>query len=110
MRLSDGFSGHRSKWHNRLRRGTLPCIAPLLPISEARDPLQFAGLWKYIKDWRNVFRHFDRDHSGSIDGRELQQALGQFGYNLSPQLLHLVEKKYGKSSLQLSVALYPDIR
>ncbi|THG99246.1 hypothetical protein EW026_g3077 [Hermanssonia centrifuga] len=55
---------------------------------------EFAGLWKYIKDWQNVFRHFDRDHSGSIDGRELQQALGQFGYNLSPQLLHLVEKKY----------------
>lgn len=58
--------------------------------------LQFAGLWKYIKDWQNVFRHFDRDRSGSIDGRELQQALSQFGYNLSPQLLQLVERKYGE--------------
>ncbi|OBZ69515.1 Programmed cell death protein 6 [Grifola frondosa] len=55
---------------------------------------EFAGLWKYIKDWQNVFRHFDRDRSGSIDGRELQEALRQFGYNLSPQLLTLVEKKY----------------
>ncbi|KAF7790936.1 hypothetical protein EIP86_001895 [Pleurotus ostreatoroseus] len=76
---------------------------------------EFAGLWKYIKvrrdglsslqvhhayqqltqqDWQNVFRHFDRDRSGSIDGRELHQALAQFGYNLSPQLLHLVERKY----------------
>jgi Ca2+-binding EF-hand superfamily protein len=59
---------------------------------------QFSGLWKYIKDWQNVFRHFDRDRSGSIDGQELSQALGQFGYNLSPQLMHLVEKKYGKHS------------
>lgn len=58
--------------------------------------MQFAGLWKYIKDWQNVFRHFDRDRSGSIDGRELQQALSQFGYNLSPQLLQLVERKYGE--------------
>lgn len=55
---------------------------------------EFSGLWKYIKDWQGVFKHFDRDHSGSIDGKELQEALKQFGYNLSPQLLHLLEKKY----------------
>ncbi|KAJ8488108.1 hypothetical protein ONZ45_g14088 [Pleurotus djamor] len=55
---------------------------------------EFSGLWKYIKDWQGVFRHFDRDRSGSIDGQELQAALAQFGYNLSPQLLDLVQKKY----------------
>jgi len=55
---------------------------------------EFAGLWKYIKDWQNVFRHFDHDRSGSIEGGELQAALKQFGYNLSPQLLSQVEKKY----------------
>ncbi|KAK7029550.1 hypothetical protein VNI00_013381 [Paramarasmius palmivorus] len=59
---------------------------------------EFAGLWKYIKDWQNVFRHFDRDRSGSIEGDELRQALTQFGYNLSPQLLSLVQKKYASSS------------
>ncbi|KAH9935153.1 uncharacterized protein BXZ73DRAFT_89520 [Epithele typhae] len=56
---------------------------------------EFAGLWKYIKDWQNVYRHFDRDRSGSIDTNELTEALRQFGYNLSPQLLRLVEAKYG---------------
>ena len=56
---------------------------------------QFSGLWKYIKDWQGVFRHFDRDNSGSIDGGELSEALRQFGYNLSPQLLVLLERKYG---------------
>ncbi|KAL1725560.1 hypothetical protein EV714DRAFT_239948 [Schizophyllum commune] len=55
---------------------------------------EFAGLWKYIKDWQNVFRHFDRDRSGSIDGAELNQALAQFGYRLSPQLLDLLQRKY----------------
>lgn len=55
---------------------------------------EFSGLWKYIKDWQGVFKHFDRDQSGSIDGAELQAALKQFGYNLSPVLLQLVEKKY----------------
>jgi len=59
---------------------------------------EFSGLWKYIKDWQGVFRHFDKDRSGSIDGAELQAALKQFGYNLSPQLLNLVEKKYASQT------------
>jgi len=59
---------------------------------------EFSGLWKYIKDWQNVFRHFDRDRSGSIDGGELRDALGQFGYNLSPQLLDLLQRKYANQS------------
>ncbi|VDB88891.1 unnamed protein product [Peniophora sp. CBMAI 1063] len=58
---------------------------------------EFSGLWKYIKDWQGVFRHFDRDNSGSIDGGELSEALRQFGYNLSPQLLVLLERKYGSA-------------
>ena len=63
---------------------------------------EFSGLWKYIKDWQNVYRHFDRDRSGSIDTNELNAALRQFGYNLSPQLLRLVEAKYGESALSVS--------
>lgn len=59
---------------------------------------EFSGLWKYIKDWQNVFRHFDRDRSGSIDGSELREALGQFGYNLSPQLLDLLQRKYANQT------------
>ncbi|EAU92003.1 apoptosis-linked protein 2 [Coprinopsis cinerea okayama7 len=61
---------------------------------------EFAGLWKYIKDWQNVFKHFDRDRSGSIDGNELREALGQFGYHLSPQLLDLLQKKYDAKANQ----------
>ncbi|TFK76602.1 EF-hand [Pluteus cervinus] len=55
---------------------------------------EFAGLWKYISDWQNVFRHFDQDRSGSIDGRELSEALRSFGYHLSPTLMNLIQLKY----------------
>jgi len=58
---------------------------------------EFSGLWKYIKDWQGVFQHFDRDRSGSIDGTELQNALNQFGYRLSPQLLSLLQRKYASA-------------
>jgi len=55
---------------------------------------EFSGLWQYIKDWQGVFRYFDQDKSGSIDGTELQNALARFGYTLSPPLLRLIERKY----------------
>ncbi|KIY46125.1 EF-hand [Fistulina hepatica ATCC 64428] len=58
---------------------------------------EFAGLWKYIKDWQNVFRAVDRDGSGSIDSRELANALKGFGYDLTnnPYLIDLIQRKYG---------------
>ena len=40
---------------------------------------EFAALWKYVIDWQNCFRGFDRDGSGSIDKSELKQALTAFG-------------------------------
>lgn len=55
---------------------------------------EFAGVWNYIKQWQNIFHYFDKDRSGSIDGKELHDALAQFGYNLSPQLVDLLQRKY----------------
>ena len=36
----------------------------------------------------------DKDRSGSVDAQELQQALTSFGYNLSPQALDVIMKRY----------------
>ena len=60
-----------------------------------------------VQEWNNVFRHFDRDRSGSIDQGELRQALTQFGYNLSPNLLSLLERKYGMPPSS-PLSCYPD--
>ncbi|KAG6810324.1 hypothetical protein H0H92_012413 [Tricholoma furcatifolium] len=46
-----------------------------------------SGTIGFREDWQNVFRHFDRDNSGSIDRNELQAALAQF------QLIHVVDAK-----------------
>ena len=72
---------------------------------------EFAGLWKYIKgeiasitylvicqstfaDWQGVFKHFDKDRSGSIEELELEQALRQFGFNLSPRLIMILQVRF----------------
>ena len=45
--------------------------------------------------WESAFRRFDKNHNNSIDEDELQQALEQYGYKLSPQLQDLLKRKYG---------------
>lgn len=45
---------------------------------------EFAGVWKYITDWQNIFRTYDRDNSGFIDKNELRQALTGFGEQYAP--------------------------
>lgn len=96
---------------------------------------EFQGLWNYIKEWQryvetdgvaafessamrfranftlvrvhvtSVFRQFDRDRSGTIEPQELANALSTFGYNLSPQLIQLLQRKYSSFALSLLTLL-----
>ncbi|XP_011938179.1 PREDICTED: peflin-like isoform X2 [Cercocebus atys] len=58
------------------------------------DVYGFSALWKFIQQWKNLFQQYDRDHSGSVSYTELQQALSQMGYNLSPQFTQLLVSRY----------------
>uniref|UniRef100_A0A673T3B9 Programmed cell death 6 n=1 Tax=Suricata suricatta TaxID=37032 RepID=A0A673T3B9_SURSU len=65
---------------------------------------EFTGVWKYITDWQNVFRTYDRDNSGMIDKNELKQALSGFGYRLSDQFHDILIRKFdrqGQGTLRL---------
>lgn len=51
---------------------------------------EFCALWKYITDWLNCFKSFDKDNSGTIDKNELKTAFTSFGMSLcSIFLLHI---------------------
>lgn len=56
----------------------------------------FGALWKYVVDWQNCFRSFDRDNSGNIDKAELCTALSTFGYRLSDQLITVLMRKFDR--------------
>uniref|UniRef100_A0A915DL47 EF-hand domain-containing protein n=1 Tax=Ditylenchus dipsaci TaxID=166011 RepID=A0A915DL47_9BILA len=58
---------------------------------------EFTALWKYINDWTNCFRSFDRDNSGNIDKGELISALTQFGYRLSDRFYDLLVRKFDRT-------------
>ena len=37
---------------------------------------------------------YDRDRSGTVEPHELQQAIASFGYNLTPQALGCIIRRY----------------
>lgn len=57
---------------------------------------EFSGLWRYVEDWKRCFGAFDQDGSGSIDRKEMGNALRAFGYNLSDGFVNLLINKFDK--------------
>uniref|UniRef100_A0A3B4XED2 Sorcin n=1 Tax=Seriola lalandi dorsalis TaxID=1841481 RepID=A0A3B4XED2_SERLL len=55
---------------------------------------EFRDLWQALNGWKNTFASFDRDHSGTVEGHEMQQAITTMGYNLSPQAMNCIMKRY----------------
>ena len=43
---------------------------------------------------QGTFQQYDRDRSGTVEPHELQAALSSFGYNLSPQALGCILRRY----------------
>ncbi|XP_044747952.1 programmed cell death protein 6 isoform X2 [Coccinella septempunctata] len=56
----------------------------------------FSSLWKYVTDWQNCFRSFDRDNSGNIDKNEMKTALSSFGYRLSDGIIEVLLRKFDR--------------
>ncbi len=54
----------------------------------------YCGLYTYVAEWQDVFRRFDADRSGSIQTPELGNALQSFGFNLNPNMVQLLARKY----------------
>lgn len=58
------------------------------------DLNEFQSLWNYIQQWRGVFERYDADRSGFIEQAELQRAISEMGYRLTPQFFASIIAKY----------------
>ncbi|XP_064115644.1 programmed cell death protein 6-like isoform X2 [Macrobrachium nipponense] len=59
---------------------------------------EFGFLWKYVTDWQQCFRSFDRDNSGSINKGELKTAITTFGYRFSDQFYDVLIRRFDSSN------------
>lgn len=58
------------------------------------DVQEFIQLFSFINQWTETYRRYDRDNSGTINENELNTALQQMGYRLSPQFVGLIVTKF----------------
>ncbi|KAG9345070.1 hypothetical protein JZ751_009611 [Albula glossodonta] len=74
---------------------------------------EFKELWSVLNAWKQNFMAIDRDHSGTVDPQELNQAVASMGYRLSPQAMNGIIKRYsthGKISFDDYVACCVKLR
>uniref|UniRef100_A0A8C6TKY2 Peflin n=1 Tax=Neogobius melanostomus TaxID=47308 RepID=A0A8C6TKY2_9GOBI len=69
------------------------------------DMFGFSALWEFMQRWRALFQQYDRDRSGCISGPELQQALAQMGYNLSPQFAETLVRRFSVRNARPGIQL-----
>ncbi|KAJ8290809.1 hypothetical protein GJAV_G00017820 [Gymnothorax javanicus] len=55
---------------------------------------EFKELWGVLNGWKQNFMSVDRDHSGTVEPHELQQAIVGLGYRLSGQAMNVIIKRY----------------
>lgn len=58
---------------------------------------EFKELWGALNQWKTSFMNYDRDRSGTVEPHELHQAISAWGFNLSPNCLGLLVKRYGQN-------------
>ncbi|XP_068239060.1 peflin-like isoform X2 [Palaemon carinicauda] len=64
---------------------------------------EFGQLFTFINQWVEVYRRYDRDNSGTIDENELNTALQQMGYRLSPQFVSFLVSKFSPRERKITL-------
>ncbi|KAL3316947.1 Programmed cell death protein 6 [Cichlidogyrus casuarinus] len=102
-------SGHisESELQNALSNGTgtqfnPKCIAQMIKMfdTDGNGTInfeEFTQLFNYVQHWKNCFMQIDRDNSRSIDSNEFAVALQMMGYNLSPQFVQMLIKRFDRT-------------
>ncbi|NWH79628.1 SORCN protein, partial [Piaya cayana] len=55
---------------------------------------EFKELWAVVNGWKQHFLNFDNDRSGTVDRQELEKALMNMGFRLSPQAVSAITRRY----------------
>uniref|UniRef100_A0A286XVD0 Calpain-3 n=1 Tax=Cavia porcellus TaxID=10141 RepID=A0A286XVD0_CAVPO len=87
-------------------RGTLPCACrpDLTPQTDGSGRLnlqEFHHLWKKIKAWQKIFKHYDTDQSGTINSHEMRNAVNDAGFHLNSQLYNIITMRYADRHMNI---------
>ncbi|XP_078703329.1 sorcin-like isoform X1 [Branchiostoma floridae x Branchiostoma belcheri] len=58
---------------------------------------EFKELWAALNGWRTIYMQYDMDRTGFINAQELATCVHGMGYNLNPQTINVLMKRYNKN-------------
>lgn len=59
---------------------------------------EFITLWKCVREWCTVFKTHDADNSGTINAKELREALNTVRFSVNRNVLQALVLRYGNLS------------
>ncbi|XP_040082773.1 calpain-3 isoform X2 [Oryx dammah] len=62
---------------------------------------EFHHLWKKIKTWQKIFKHYDTDQSGTINSYEMRNAVNDAGFHLNNQLYDIITMRYADKYMNI---------
>uniref|UniRef100_A0A669PK29 Calpain-3 n=1 Tax=Phasianus colchicus TaxID=9054 RepID=A0A669PK29_PHACC len=62
---------------------------------------EFRHLWDKIKSWQKIFKHYDADHSGTINSYEMRNAVKDAGFRLNNQLYDIITMRYADKNMNI---------
>nr|XP_015206451.1 PREDICTED: calpain-3 isoform X2 [Lepisosteus oculatus] len=62
---------------------------------------EFQHLWNKIKQWQGIFKHYDADHSGTINSYEMRNAVNDAGFRLNNQLYDIITMRYANENMNM---------
>ncbi|XP_034516983.1 calpain-3 isoform X3 [Ailuropoda melanoleuca] len=62
---------------------------------------EFHHLWKKIKAWQRIFKHYDTDQSGTINSYEMRNAVNDAGFRLNSQLYDIITMRYADKHMNI---------
>ncbi|KAM9201713.1 calpain-3 isoform 4-T4 [Dugong dugon] len=62
---------------------------------------EFHHLWNKIKTWQRIFKHYDTDHSGTINSYEMRNAVNDAGFHLNNQLYDIITMRYADKYMNI---------
>uniref|UniRef100_A0ACB8G4C2 Calpain-3 n=1 Tax=Sphaerodactylus townsendi TaxID=933632 RepID=A0ACB8G4C2_9SAUR len=62
---------------------------------------EFRHLWDKIKSWQKIFKHYDTDHSGTINSYEMRNAVEDAGFQLNNQLYDIITMRYADRHMNI---------
>ncbi|KAK6170022.1 hypothetical protein SNE40_018513 [Patella caerulea] len=93
--------GEEIKFSKEACRSLVACMARnrsgLLDINETRK------MWREITVYKSLFKHFDNNNTGTVDGTELQNMFTKLGLQVDKILIQCILRRYGGRGSTLSL-------